>query len=97
MRGNWTAAIIALMLAATAQAAERGHGEGALMRALDTNGDGVVSVEEAKANPDLAREFQQYDQNRDGNIDQGEFSRFEMQEQEMEKTPAAPEADDASG
>ncbi len=44
---------------------------------LDTDKDGVISAEEAQANPDLAKSFESVDENKDGKIDAAEFAQFE--------------------
>lgn len=49
-----------------------------LLTKLDTNHDGVISQEEAKANPDLAARFSEIDANSDGRIESAEFARFEV-------------------
>jgi len=46
---------------------------------LDTNKDGKISQEEAKQSPTLSDQFSQTDSNRDNVIDEGEFARFEME------------------
>jgi len=52
--------------------------------ALDTNHDGYISPEEAKADPKLAVNFQKADQNSDNQIEQSEFSAFEEMQQQSE-------------
>lgn len=42
-------------------------------RALDVNGDGVISQEEASKMKGLAERFQSADKNKDGKLDRGEF------------------------
>ncbi|HHJ40256.1 MAG: hypothetical protein AXA67_06855 [Methylothermaceae bacteria B42] len=44
---------------------------------LDADKDGVISAEEAQANPDLAKSFESVDENKDGKIDAAEFAQFE--------------------
>jgi len=44
----------------------RGHGQG--LRAADTNGDGMISRDEAKAFPRLAQHFDQIDADKNGLI-----------------------------
>ena len=48
-----------------------------ITRYADANNDGKVTREEAKADPNLARSFDQYDGNKDGVLDRGEFARLE--------------------
>lgn len=74
MKANWMAGVAAAFFAAAAMAGVSGEDA---MKALDANGDGIVSATEAEANPDLAREFGKYDSDGDGQLDRGEFSRFE--------------------
>jgi hypothetical protein len=40
---------------------------------LDVNGDGVISLGEAQAHPELAAVFQEADKNGDGVLDRAEF------------------------
>lgn len=44
----------------------RGHGQG--LRAADTNGDGMISRDEAKALPHLSQHFDQIDTDKNGLI-----------------------------
>jgi Ca2+-binding EF-hand superfamily protein len=53
--------------AAIAVAAPEGRGQDRL-KAADTNGDGMISKEEAKALPRLAKHFDEIDANHDGQI-----------------------------
>lgn len=46
-------------------------------QALDANGDGVISPEEATADPRVAAQFDKLDTNGDSQLDKGEFARFE--------------------
>lgn len=75
--------ILAALLAATTTVAFAGSQEGmkeqghTSYKALDANGDGVISPEEATANPNVAAQFDQLDANGDSQLDQGEFARFE--------------------
>ena len=48
---------------------------------LDTNHDGVISRDEAKADATLSQEWSKADTNKDGKIEESEFSAFE---EEME-------------
>lgn len=43
---------------------------------LDSNGDGMISAEEAKGYALLANDFQMADSNRDGRISAAEYSRW---------------------
>ena len=44
------------------------EGRGAGLRAADTNGDGMISREEAKAHPRLLKNFDQIDADKNGQI-----------------------------
>jgi HlyD family secretion protein len=46
---------------------------------IDTNSDGKVSKAEAASNEKLAQKFDTFDANKDGNLDKGEFSKFEAE------------------
>jgi hypothetical protein len=48
---------------------------------LDTNSDGRISQDEAKADPQLEQQFSSADSNHDNAVDQGEFAQFEAQSQ----------------
>jgi Ca2+-binding EF-hand superfamily protein len=48
-----------------------------LFKSLDTNKDGYISQQEAKANPKLAKQWDSADANSDGKIEESEFSAFE--------------------
>jgi hypothetical protein len=43
---------------------------------LDSDNDGWVSRKEVESVPDLARDFDRYDLNRDGRLNRGEFDRY---------------------
>ena len=43
---------------------------------LDSDHDGWISRQEAESVPDLAKDFDQYDLNRDGKLDRSEFDRY---------------------
>ncbi len=45
---------------------------------LDANKDGVISAEEAQADPELAGKFKDLDKNQDNQLDAAEFAQFEM-------------------
>ena len=71
---KYVAILAALGLASaalTASAAPEGQGRGdmaARFKAADTNGDGMISREEAKALPRLAKHFDEIDTNHDGQV-----------------------------
>ncbi|MBA1147546.1 EF-hand domain-containing protein [Ectothiorhodospiraceae bacterium WFHF3C12] len=75
--------LLAAVLAAATTVAFAGSQEGmkeqghTAYKALDANGDGMISPEEATANPNVAAQFDQLDANGDSRLDQGEFARFE--------------------
>jgi hypothetical protein len=47
------------------------------MPAADKNSDGKVSKSEAASNQKLSQQFDSLDSNKDGNLDKGEFAKFE--------------------
>lgn len=47
------------------------------LKAMDTDANGMVSKAEAASNEKLAKSFDKYDANKDGNLDKGEFAKFE--------------------
>jgi len=47
------------------------------LQSLDKNGDGKISKQEAAANKKLSQQFSKLDANHDGELDSGEFARFE--------------------
>jgi len=51
---------------------------GSTYEALDADKDGVISAEEAQADPELAGKFKDLDKNQDNRLDAAEFARFEM-------------------
>ena len=60
-----------------------GHHRGAMMerlKAADTNGDGMISREEAAALPMVAKNFDQIDANRDGQVTFDELRAFHEQQ-----------------
>jgi hypothetical protein len=50
-------------------------------RYADQNADGVVTLDEARADPALAASFDRYDANRDRTLDRAEFARLEAGEE----------------
>ncbi len=52
--------------------------------ALDTNGDGAISSEEASANDMLYKGWETADTNQDGTVDAAEFSAFEAKSMPQE-------------
>jgi hypothetical protein len=49
----------------------------ASMATADKNSDGKVSKAEAASNKELSSQFSKLDSNKDGNLDKGEFAKFE--------------------
>lgn len=72
-----------MALASVAMAGEKGM-DSASLEQLDANGDGVISPEEATAHPRLSENFDEYDTDGSGALEQGEFARFETMSQEQE-------------
>jgi hypothetical protein len=73
-----TTAIVAAAAVATA-------GENAYFTKLDTDGNGVLSKEEAAADPVLMESWATADANQDGQLEMAEFSAFEMKAAEGAK------------
>ncbi len=63
---------------------------------IDANGDGVVSLEEARkaGHSDLAENFQKYDANSNKELDQGEFAAFEAERAKKMKEKSEEMMDD---
>ena len=64
------------------QGAKHGPGAGHMaerLKAADTNGDGLISRDEAKALPMLLKNFDQIDTNRDGQLSGDELRAFHQQ------------------
>jgi Ca2+-binding EF-hand superfamily protein len=74
----------AATLAAAAPGAE-GHDPMARFKAADTNGDGMISRDEAKALPRIAKHFDEIDANHDGQITADELRAFHQQMHEGRK------------
>ena len=53
-----------------------------ITRFADANNDGKVTREEAKADPNLVREFDHFDLDKNGILDRGEFARLEAEARE---------------
>jgi hypothetical protein len=73
-----TVKLACLALAAAGFVATAVAGEDAFA-ALDSNGDGNISSEEATANEALYKGWEAADANQDGSVDAAEFSAFEAQ------------------
>jgi Ca2+-binding EF-hand superfamily protein len=69
-------AALALFTAGSISAAVAGEDTFA---AIDANGDGSISSEEATANEALYKGWETADANQDGSVDAAEFSAFESQ------------------
>ncbi|HSH29464.1 MAG TPA: hypothetical protein VK971_06100 [Thiohalobacter sp.] len=97
-------AVALLVLGGTASAGEKAmmSGENAMMgamtfEALDRDGDGYISAEEAGAHKGLEANWDKADANQDGHLDSSEFSAFEgegrlspPEESEISEPGAAP-------
>ena len=72
------------------------------MPMADKNSDGKVSKSEAASNKKLASQFDSLDANKDGNLDKGEFAKFEASakgqaNKARSNKDGAPGADDGTG
>lgn len=56
---------------------------------LDQDGDGQISREEAEAHPDLAENFDQYDESGTGALDESEFAAFQESQTGTGSEPGA--------
>ena len=72
------AAAVAATVSMSAFAGDHG-GRGDALKKADANGDGMISREEAKANPRLAKHFDDIDTNRDGQLSADEMKAFHAQ------------------
>ncbi len=80
-----TSLTIVSTIAATLFAAGAIAGETEQFGKLDTNGDGLISMEEAAADSKLTESWSAVDANQDGQIERAEFSAFEEQTKAMTK------------
>ena len=74
---------LALAAAATLTFADPGSGRGGMLerlKAADTNADGMISREEAKALPRIAAHFDEIDANKDGQLDRVELTNYAVQQ-----------------
>lgn len=75
------AVVSALLLIGAVGAAQAGDMDkkSSAMKKIDQNGDGVISLEEAKnaGVAGLPESFDDYDLNNNGSLEEGEFARFE--------------------
>lgn len=72
-------AVIACVSAFAAGSAIAGEQQGEMFKQLDTDQDGYISAEEAEAHGDLTSQWNSVDKNSDGQVDQSEFSAFEVE------------------
>jgi Ca2+-binding EF-hand superfamily protein len=70
----------AAFLAAAAPEGQDGGGMAARLKKADTNGDGMISREEAKALPHLAAHFDEIDANHDGQITADELRAYHQKQ-----------------
>lgn len=70
---------IACVAGFTAGQAIAGEKQDEMFKQLDTDQDGYISAEEAQAHGDLTSQWDSVDQNSDGQVDQSEFSAFEVE------------------
>ncbi|MFA9460212.1 hypothetical protein [Thiohalorhabdus methylotrophus] len=88
MQWNRSLALFAALLIGSAGAVqaemhEGEHGGGtSKFQEYDKDGDGKISMEEAQSaeSQKLSENFEQYDENGNQELDQGEFARFEAEE-----------------
>lgn len=76
---KYTLAALALMAVSGLAWAEGGSKS---FQDLDKNGDGKISLEEAKKSPEIKSGFTQADTNQDGSLDAGEFAALETMPEE---------------
>ena len=82
-----TAVIVLLPLGVSA--AEDTGTTKAMFNKLDKNHDGYISQDESKADADLSLNWKSADKNRDGKLEESEFSAFE-QDRDVGTTPKKP-------
>jgi Ca2+-binding EF-hand superfamily protein len=70
------AVVASLCFAAAGSFAQAEQGKRSEMRKLDTNGDKLISRDEAKANPMLSKNFDAIDANKDGQLSRDEIKAF---------------------
>jgi len=71
--------IAAITLLPMGVSAAEGHDTTkAMFNKLDTNHDGYISQDESKADADLSRNWSTADTNKDGKLEESEFSAFEQ-------------------
>jgi len=67
------------------------------MPMADKNSDGKVSKAEAASNQKLSQQFDSLDSNKDGNLDKGEFAKFEAKGKASGKGDEAANPNDRPG
>lgn len=75
------------ILASVTGGAQPGGGARLSFEQLDLDQDGNITKEEAQSAPELSQNWQQYDTNQDGQLDQSEFSAFESRQQTQPMMP----------
>ena len=94
-KASFIIAVASAIVLSTAPAAAEEYVQ--TFEAIDVDGDGYISVEEAKVRPDLSENLQASDTNKDGKLNSAEFSAFEgkgrftpPEESEIAEPGAAP-------
>lgn len=94
------AAIAALTLAGSAYADDKGvsgidvDANASVKMTQDKNSDGKISKSEAASDQKLAKQFDKLDSNKDGNLDKGEFAKFEVDSKVPGNKDGAPGKDE---
>ena len=71
------------------------HGPGPMMQRIDTNRDGAIDREEAKAAPWLAERFDRIDANRDGSLGKAELDTAQEHHRERREERGAERFEDS--
>ena len=73
--------IAAMLFSLFAQTAAAGEDDSKVFMALDLDGDGYLTFQEAEPNDALAGAFKEGDENQDGKIDMAEFEKLEIDDE----------------